>query len=339
MKKFHRILSAEPKNRNGKFRFPFEKVNPTLWDPKGMKSLWRGGGRSPQSLCVCGMISAEPKTCGLRPLPASFFEEKEAKKLYNRKLRLPLEKVNPTLWDPKGMKSLWPGGGRSPQSLRVHGILSLIGAFSAMLVMILSSVALSVANLEYFHREYTEYSVYETIGIEKDDLLEITRETMDYLYGKRAALDMKTTVRGETREFYNANERLHMEDVRALFSSGLALRRACVLIFIVCVFLLWRTGGIRELFRGFIVAVPVTLGLIAVIAVLGAMDFNRYFTLFHRIFFSNDLWILDPRTDLLINMVPEGFFRDTVFRIGGIFLAMSAGVFAVSALCLRKKGQ
>ena len=31
--------------------------------------------------------------------------------------------------------------------------------------------------------------------------------------------------------------------------------------------------------------------------------------------FDNDLWILDPSKDMLINIVPEGFFFDTATRI------------------------
>ena len=41
--------------------------------------------------------------------------------------------------------------------------------------------------------------------------------------------------------------------------------------------------------------------------------------MFHHIFFDNDLWILDPSTDLLINIVPEPFFMDTAGRIALTF--------------------
>ena len=48
-------------------------------------------------------------------------------------------------------------------------------------------------------------------------------------------------------------------------------------------------------------------------------NFTAAFNRFHEIFFDNDLWILDPATDLLINIVPEGFFVDTALRIGLLF--------------------
>ena len=40
--------------------------------------------------------------------------------------------------------------------------------------------------------------------------------------------------------------------------------------------------------------------------------------MFHHIFFNNDLWMLNPDTDLLINIVPEPFFMDTAARIADL---------------------
>lgn len=69
-----------------------------------------------------------------------------------------------------------------------------------------------------------------------------------------------------------------------------------------------------------------------------ASDFNKYFFLFHEIFFNNDLWLLDPATDLMIRMLPEEFFADMLIRIGSIFVGMLAVLFVISAivLCLQK---
>ena len=60
-----------------------------------------------------------------------------------------------------------------------------------------------------------------------------------------------------------------------------------------------------------------------------ASDFSRYFIMFHHIFFTNDLWILDPSTDMLINIVPEGFFMDTAARIAFLFGSLSLILFGI----------
>ena len=50
------------------------------------------------------------------------------------------------------------------------------------------------------------------------------------------------------------------------------------------------------------------------------LDFNTAFTVFHEIFFTNDLWLFDPAEDYMIRMLPEVFFYDMALRIGGIFI-------------------
>ncbi len=62
--------------------------------------------------------------------------------------------------------------------------------------------------------------------------------------------------------------------------------------------------------------------LILILSGLLLIDFNKYFTIFHEIFFSNDLWLLDPDTSVLINMVPEVFFFQTAMIIIGVFVIM-----------------
>jgi integral membrane protein (TIGR01906 family) len=54
--------------------------------------------------------------------------------------------------------------------------------------------------------------------------------------------------------------------------------------------------------------------LVIFTAVASAINFNYVFTVFHEILFTNDLWLLDPRTDNLIRMMPEGLFMDIALR-------------------------
>ena len=75
------------------------------------------------------------------------------------------------------------------------------------------------------------------------------------------------------------------------------------------------------------------------LGLLFASDFTKYFTIFHEIFFTNDLWLFDPATDYMIRMLPEGFFYDMVMRIGAIFtglLLLLAAVFLIWRHAVRK---
>src|SRR5581483_1488142 len=59
----------------------------------------------------------------------------------------------------------------------------------------------------------------------------------------------------------------------------------------------------------------VTLGGIGLLGALAATDFSELFIQFHLLSFSNDLWLLDPRTDNLIRLFPQEYFLDAALRI------------------------
>jgi integral membrane protein (TIGR01906 family) len=65
------------------------------------------------------------------------------------------------------------------------------------------------------------------------------------------------------------------------------------------------------------------------------IDFYKYFTIFHEIFFTNDLWLLDPATDRLINIFPQDFFTDMAFSIAYLYIAEMAVILVGSTFALR----
>ena len=72
-----------------------------------------------------------------------------------------------------------------------------------------------------------------------------------------------------------------------------------------------------------------------VLAFIISSDFDRYFIKFHKIFFTNDLWMLNPETDKLIRLVPIGFFIDTAMYIGIIFTILLIITIAISYLIFK----
>ena len=164
-----------------------------------------------------------------------------------------------------------------------------------------------------------------------EDLLTVTDEMMAFLRGNREDLHVFTTMGGEYREFFNAREIAHMEDVRTLFIGGLWIRRIGLLITAVCAVFLWLWKDSRADRKKILsTAIPASLCVgtgvffTVVLVLIGIIstDFSKYFIIFHHIFFNNDLWILDPRTDMLINIVPEPFFMDTALRIAIVFAVL-----------------
>ena len=75
----------------------------------------------------------------------------------------------------------------------------------------------------------------------------------------------------------------------------------------------------------------VGLLLLAALAAYIALDFESAFILMHRLLFTNDLWLLDPRTDLLICLMPEPMFT---FLAGRLALTVIPAWLLIPALVI-----
>lgn len=219
----------------------------------------------------------------------------------------------------------------------VYHAAGLFAAFCLMFAVLVTSVeAVVYWNDGYFEKEYGKYGVLERVQMEMDDLLYVTDEMMAYLRGSREDLAIEAPIGGTVQEFFNEKEKRHMVDVQGLFLAAQEMRAGGLFMAAaVGVLLFWRKQGnvfLRMLQWG----IGLFLAAMAALALLAASSFTKYFTWFHLIFFDNDDWILNPATDRLINIVPEGFFRDTAFFIAGIFLASAAVLWLLAGLLRRK---
>ena len=216
-------------------------------------------------------------------------------------------------------------------------IFGILCAFCLMIIFLITSVeAVVYWTPGYFEKEYEKYQVPETVHMEMDDLLEVTDEMMAYLRGEREDLHIMTTVDGQAREFFNYREIAHMEDVQGLFLGAITLRRILLATAVLCVILMAvLKADLKKLLpKCLCMGSGLFFLLAAGLGILISTDFTKYFIIFHKIFFRNDLWILDPSTDLLINIVPEPFFSDTALRIGITFGGMVVLLLAVCAFIL-----
>lgn len=223
---------------------------------------------------------------------------------------------------------------------KLYYFLGMTAILSVIVILLISSFEIGIySDFGWYEKEYEKYGVTEELEMEMDDVMHVTEEMMAYLRDERADLVVQTTVNGEEREFFNAREKSHMADVQNLFLGGLRLRFGAVVVLGISLFGLIATKGNwrRILPKSFLIGLGTFLGTSGILGVLFASDFNKYFFLFHEIFFDNDLWLLDPATDLMIRMLPEGFFFDMVIRIGSIFIGGLAVLLLVSILVLRRQ--
>ncbi len=207
----------------------------------------------------------------------------------------------------------------------IHLCLYIIVSVCILFTVFFTCMEGLVYNTSYYRWHYTGRNIMQDTQMELNDLMEVTEKMLDYLKGKRGTLNMTAKIDGFDREVFNEREKLHMVDVKRLFVNSTKIRNySLVLLLVILPLMLWRSkkllfqalSSIKYVFTGII-------SLIVLIGILMIVDFNKYFTWFHLLFFSNDLWILNPETDILINMVPEVFFFTTALILLAAFVILS----------------
>lgn len=203
--------------------------------------------------------------------------------------------------------------------MRTEKIIIFISAAALVVMLLLTCVSQAVfGNMNYFRKEFEKYNVTRNIDMEMDDIMYVMDELMDYLHGDRENLEnIVTEVNGETRDFFTEREKTHMADCKVLFDGGFAIRKGAAVVFAALTLLLVfkKKFSLRRFLKYaalFSVIIAAGAGILAVAA---SIDFNGCFIVFHKLFFNNDLWILDPAEDLIINILVEPFFADMALKI------------------------
>lgn len=192
---------------------------------------------------------------------------------------------------------------------------------------------------DFYAKEYSQLNTADYVGVDEQTLNEATFNLLDYLKDDRESLDMTISIDGGQREYYNEKEKAHMADVKALYlnASKIAVAMAAVGAAIIAFILAkQKKGGLKIVFGGALTGGIVVLAFFAVIGIWAAIDFTNFWISFHHVFFTNDLWLLDPSTDLLIRMFEEQFFFDMVTKILIVFFGIFAVIMVASAILKRK---
>ncbi|RGY79660.1 MULTISPECIES: TIGR01906 family membrane protein [unclassified Dorea] len=218
-------------------------------------------------------------------------------------------------------------------------ISAVIMMFLLIGVLLLTSFQVAIygdSQYRFYEREYKKYQVADSLNMTMDNIMDVTDQMMAYLIGNKAELSVITDVDGETQDFFNEQDRFHMGEVKNLFLGGLKIRNIMLVAVLLILILLAarKADMIKLLPRAYFVTLGITGVITIVLGGLFASDFDKYFRIFHEIFFDNDQWMFDPATDYMIRMLPEGFFYDFVFRIGGFFVGSLAVLGVVSAVCI-----
>ncbi|MBE7006724.1 MAG: TIGR01906 family membrane protein [Ruminococcaceae bacterium] len=189
----------------------------------------------------------------------------------------------------------------------------------------------------FYESEYAKLDTAREMGMAHGDLMEATDTLLDYLKDRRDDLDLRTTVNGETVEMFDAREKAHMTDVKALYRTAMSVARiaAIAAAALALLLILFAKRHRKTALRGILAGFGVFGLLLAAAAVYAAADFYHFWRSFHELLFDNDLWQLYP-DERLIQMVPQQFFSDLVMRIVAVFAGIAA-VLTAADLTAQKK--
>ena len=197
-------------------------------------------------------------------------------------------------------------------------ICGVIASLCVIVSGLLVSVEVNIGDSAFFAEEYKKCRVDADLGMEMKDVEYVSKEMMKYLFGQREDLVVYTNLRGEYREFFNDREKTHMIDVKNLYDGAVMVRTVCLVSAVVLVGIivfLHRKKALDYLSRSYLftcIAAVVFFG--GILIFISSYGFTEFWFKFHGVFFTNDLWLLNPATDMMILLLPEQFFFDLVFR-------------------------
>jgi integral membrane protein (TIGR01906 family) len=199
--------------------------------------------------------------------------------------------------------------------------------FILCLPALLLTASLSAAmNCEpLYEYGFNKYNISQVTGLAPAELTKAANGLISYFNSGEEYINITVIKNGQSFTLFNEREVAHLKDVKGLFwlSYWVLIGTGTYAVFFIAATLFWWRDKKRlgwGLFGGGIL----TLILMAAVGIMIAVDFNGFFLQFHLLSFANDFWQLNPATDYLLMMFPEGFWFDAT-----MFIAISTGVMAI----------
>lgn len=203
----------------------------------------------------------------------------------------------------------------------------VIYSIALSLFIICLAVTAVIAFKPLYYRDIDHYDMVARTGMSEAEIRENYDEMVDFLMRWSGdELTLPTLPMSE-------GGKIHFADVKHVFTGvkilGLASLAAAVLCFVIL-----RKEDRR---KSLLAAGAITLGIPAVLGAFVAVAWDKFFVLFHKIFFHNDYWIFDARTDPVITILPDGFFMHCMILIVSLVAAGALLCFIAAGLHRRKR--
>tara|TARA_Y100000310_G_C20596000_1_gene770532 strand:- start:171 stop:866 length:696 start_codon:yes stop_codon:yes gene_type:complete len=219
------------------------------------------------------------------------------------------------------------------KTIKMHSALKRTISFLAVLfifiTLIISPFLLTAFNKNFYEKEFNKLNVQENIERGKADL--IRDEVLAYFKGES---NLETGL-------LNDKEKQHLEDVKRLVNTTKYTIYILIIISLIILIIFISTKNYKTFLKTLTYASATTILTNITLFIISKFAFTKVFIAFHKLTFSNNLWILDPVKDNLIKTFPSQFFIDFTIRATIISLTISIILMALSCygLFLINKGK
>ncbi len=199
--------------------------------------------------------------------------------------------------------------------MKNSGIIKTVTATVASLCLIVAIIILSVRivcfDRNIYAREYEKSHTAWFMDTTDEELMKATEALLLYIQGDRDSIMVDIEMDGEQVSFYNEREAQHMIDVKVLYENAMAVMYigfAAFAVLTAVLLALYKGGALKNIINGFFIANIIAVVIIGILAAFLLIDFDTFWTSFHHIFFTNDLWQMNIFTDRMIQLFSGGDF-------------------------------
>ncbi len=188
--------------------------------------------------------------------------------------------------------------------------------------LVATNIRFAASEVRVYDYSVREYNAAAVSRIPESELLRANRELLSYFTADDPApLNIVVTnTNGEQDTLFNARETAHLADVRDLFRGLFTVQALALALTLTLAVVLIATASLRVLAQALLYGSSLTIALIGATGGLAYVGFDDTWRQFHFLAFTNDLWLLNPATDHLIQMFPRDFWFDVTILIGAVTL-------------------
>lgn len=201
------------------------------------------------------------------------------------------------------------------KSNAIKTTVATLASLCLIVAIIILSVRIVCFDRSIYKREYEKSHTAWFMDTTDDELMKATEALLLYIQGERDSIMVDVEIDGEKTAFYNEREAEHMVDVKVLYENAMKVMYICFAAFFTLTALLlvlYKKSAFKNIINGFFIANIIAAVIIGALALFVLIDFDTFWTSFHHVFFTNDLWQMDIFTDRMIQLFTGGDFFFTI---------------------------